>query len=295
MGSPDFALPSLEALIAAYDVVGVVTQPDRHAGRGRKPVAPVVKAAAEAHQIPVYQPVRIRAAEAVAQVRAWEPELIVVAAFGQILSQEVLDIPDHGSLNVHASLLPRWRGASPIQQAIAHGDAQTGITVMKMDAGLDTGPILAQSATAIAPGETGETLSTRLAAMGARLLVETVPGYLSGRIAPSAQPEDDVTYAPLLKKLDGLLNFDRTAVELARQVRAFYPWPGTFLPFDGSRLKVRRAEAIPAADRPGKRIVFEGFPAVGTAEGTLVLREVQPEGKKPMPGDAFLFGLRNWN
>jgi methionyl-tRNA formyltransferase len=295
MGSPDFALPSLEALIAAFDVVGVVTQPDRQAGRGRKPVVPSVKAAAEAHHIPVYQPVRIRAPEAVAQLRAWAPDLIVVAAFGQILSQEVLDLPEHGSLNVHASLLPRWRGASPIQQAILNGDTQTGLTIMKMDAGLDTGPILAQSVTAIAPGETGETLSDRLAAMGARLLVETVPGYLSGRIAPAAQPEGGVTYAPLLKKNDGLLTFDQTADELVRRVRAFDPWPGTFLPFDGGRLKVRRAEAISAAARPGKQMVFEGFPAVGTTGGTFVLREVQPEGKKPMSGDAFLLGARNWS
>jgi methionyl-tRNA formyltransferase len=294
MGSPDFALPAFEAAAAAFDVVGVVTQPDRKAGRGRQIAEPAVKTAAVSHGIPVAQPVKIRAAEAVEQLRAWAPDLIVVAAFGQILSQEVLDLPVHGSINVHASLLPRWRGASPIQQAILHGDARTGVTIMKMDAGLDTGPILAQAAMEIRPDDTGEMLSTRLSDLGARLLVETVPGYLNGRIAPHPQDEKSASYAPLLKKSEGLLDFSRPAAELARRVRAFDPWPGTFMEAAGANLKVLRAEAVPENYPRGARSVLDGFPAVGTASGTLVLREVQPVGKTPMPGDAYLMGARHW-
>lgn len=294
MGSPDFALPSLQAAAAELDVVGVVTQPDRQAGRGRKLAVSAVKAAAERLGLPVFQPVKLRAPEAVQQLREWQPDLIVVAAFGQILSQEVLDLPVHGSINVHASLLPRWRGASPVQQAILHGDRQTGVTIMRMDAGLDTGPVLAMAAVEIGADETGGSLSVRLAGLGARLLVETVPGYLSGRIAPAPQPETGDTYAPRLKKTDGLLAFDRPAAELERMVRAFHPWPGTFFVLHDVRVKVIAADARPGRAAPGRRAVVDGFPAVGTASGTLILREVQPDGKKSMPGDAFLLGARDW-
>ena len=294
MGSPEFALPALAAAIAAFDVAGVVTQPDRQAGRGRQMAVSAVKAEAERRGLPVFQPGKIRAPEAVERLRSWAPDLIVVAAFGQILSQEVLDLPEHGSLNLHASLLPRWRGASPIQQAILHGDRQTGVTIMKMDAGLDTGPVLAQAATEIRPDDTGATLFDRLAGLGARLLVETVPGYLSGRIRPAPQDDSAATKAPLLKKADGLLSPYRTAVELARKVRAFDPWPGTFLDLEDGNLKVHRAEAVPVENPPGVRTVVDGYPAVGTAAGTLVLRQVRSVGKKSMPGDAYLLGARNW-
>lgn len=294
MGSPDFALPSLAALMAAFDVVGVVTQPDRQAGRGQRSAVSAVKTAAEAAGLPVFQPVRIRAPEAVARLREWAPDLFVVAAFGQILSQEVLDLPVHGSINVHASLLPRWRGASPIQRAILHGDRQAGVTIMEMDAGLDTGPILAQVATAIAPDETGETLSARLAQLGADLLAGTIPALLAGRIAPLPQPDVGVTLAPLLRKSDGRLDPGRPARELERQVRALHPWPGAFIELDGDRLKIHAASAIPSPAPAGSRTVVDGLPAVGTAEGTLVLHEVQPPGKKPMPGSAFLLGARDW-
>jgi methionyl-tRNA formyltransferase len=294
MGSPAFAIPSLDAAVAEFEVVGVVTQPDRQSGRGRKLSVSAVKAAAEAHGLPVFQPARIRLPEAVEQLREWKADLFVVAAFGQILSQEVLDLPAHGCVNVHASLLPRWRGAAPIQQAILHGDRQTGVTIMKMDAGMDTGPILAQAAVAIAPEHTGGSLSERLADLGAHLLVETIPGYLSGRILPAQQPGTGETYAPRLKKNDGQLAFDRDAAALERSVRAFYPWPGAFFDLRGARIKVLRAEARPGAVVPGKRTVVDGFPAIGTASGTLVLLEVQPDGKKAMPGDAFLLGARDW-
>jgi methionyl-tRNA formyltransferase len=294
MGSPEFALPALAAACTAFDVAGVVTQPDRQAGRGRQMAVSAVKSEAERRGLPVFQPAKIRDPEAVERLRSWSPELIVVAAFGQILSQEVLDLPEHGSLNVHASLLPRWRGASPIQQAILHGDRQTGVTIMKMDAGLDTGPVLAQAATEIRPDDTGATLSDRLADLGARLLVETVPGYLSGRIRPAPQDDTAATKAPLLKKADGLLSPDRTAVELARKVRAFDPWPGAFLDLEEGNLKVHRAEAVPEENPPGARTIVDGYPAVGTVAGTLILRQVRPVGKKSMPGDAYLLGARNW-
>ncbi len=295
MGSPDFAVPTLQALAAAYPVVGVVTQPDKPAGRGRKPTPPPVKRAAEALGIPVIQPRRLRRPEAFDALQAWQPDLIVVAAYGQILRPNVLALPRYGCINVHASLLPRWRGASPIQHAILHGDRETGITIMLMDEGMDTGPILSQQALPIAPDDTAATLSARLADLGARLLLGTLPGYLRGEIRPRPQPEEGVTYAPLLKKADGRLDFGQPAETLARQVRAFNPWPGAFTEWKSQPLKVHRAHA---ADLPtpgaGVRLIVEGRPAIGTAEGVLVLDEVQPAGKKPMRGEDFLRGARGW-
>lgn len=295
MGSPDFAVPTLQALAAAYPVVGVVTQPDKPAGRGRKPTPPPVKRIAEGLGIPVMQPRRLRTPEAYTQLQAWQPDLIVVAAYGQILRPNVLALPRYGCINVHASLLPRWRGASPIQHAILHGDAETGITIMLMDEGMDTGPILTQEAVAIAADETAGTLSVKLAALGARLLLETLPGYLEGRIRPKPQPEEGVTYAPLLKKADGELDFSQPAEALARRVRAFNPWPGAFTFWKGQPLKIHRAHAAPmASPGAGVRTVVDDRPAVGTSEGVLVLDEVQPAGKKPMPGEVFLRGARGW-
>ncbi len=296
MGSPAFAVPTLQALAAAYPVVGVVTQPDKPAGRGRKPTPPPVKQAAQALGIPVMQPRRLRNPEAFEQLQAWQPDLIVVAAYGQILRPNVLALPRYGCINVHASLLPRWRGASPIQHAILHGDKETGITIMLMDEGMDTGPILRQEALPIAPDETAASLSEKLSALGARVLLETLPGYLSGEIQPRPQPEEGVTYAPLLKKADGRLDFSEPAEALARKVRAFNPWPGAFTEWTRGLLKVHRAHAL---DMPspgeGVRLVVEGKPAFGAARGVLVLDEVQPAGKKPMPGEVFLLGARGWN
>ncbi len=295
MGSPEFAVPTLRALVAQYPVVGVVTQPDRPAGRGRKLTPPPVKVVAQELGLPIMQPRRLKAPEAFEQLQAWAPDLIVVAAYGQILRPNVLQLPRYGCINVHASLLPRWRGASPIQHAILAGDQETGITIMIMDEGLDTGPILSQRAIPIAPDDTGATLSAKLAVLGAELLLETLPDYLSGALRPQPQPEDGVTYAPLLKKEDGRLDFTEPAEALARRVRAFDPWPGTFTEWQGAPLKVLRAEAVDApSPGPGRRLVWQGFPAVGTGQGVLVLREVQPAGKRPMSGDAFLRGARTW-
>ena len=297
MGSPDFALPTLRALDAHFDVIGVVTQPDRRAGRGRKLVPPPVKSLARELGIPVVQPARLhKSPQAMAQLRTWSPDVIVVAAFGQILKPEVLDLPPHGCVNVHASLLPRWRGAAPINAAILHGDAQTGITIMQMDPGLDTGPILTQRAIPIGEADTAGTLFVKLADLGAELLVETLPRYLNGEITPQPQDDSQATYAPMLKKADGELDFSRPAAELARKVRAFHPWPGTYLRWSGGTLKIHAAHPAEGTESPGAgvRIIHDGFPAVGTSQGILVLDTVQPPGKRPMPGDAFLRGARDW-
>lgn len=295
MGSPDFAVPTLEALAARYSVFGAVTQPDRPAGRGGTLKPPAVKSAALRLGIPVIQPEKLRQPEAMAQLQAWAPDLIVVAAFGQILRPAVLDLPRFGCINVHGSLLPRGRGAAPIQAAILAGDAETGITIMKMDPGVDTGPILSQRAIPIAPDETGGSLFEKMSTIGAELLLETLPKYLSGEIQPRPQPEVGATYAPMLKKEDGLLGFTQPAAALERRVRAMNPWPGAYFVWNGASLKVLRA-SVSGVKSPGAgtRLTVQGQPAVGTGEGILVMEEVQPAGKKPMPGKAFLSGAREW-
>ena len=295
MGSPDFALPTLKALARAYPIIGVVTQPDRPAGRGRELKPPPVKTLALDLGLSVIQPERLRQSEAMEQLRAWTPDLIVVAAFGQILRPEMLDLPRYGCINVHASLLPRWRGAAPIQAAILAGDSETGVTIMKMDAGVDTGPILSQHAIPIAPDDTAGALSKKLAALGADLLLQTLPVYLGGEIQPQPQPAGGATHAPMLKREDGRLDFTLPAEELARKVRAFNPWPGAFMEWQSAPLKVHRAHLEAGSEPAGKRLVFRGQAAVGTGSGLLILDEVQPAGRKPMPGKAFLAGARNWS
>jgi methionyl-tRNA formyltransferase len=294
MGSPDFAVPTLRSLAAQQDVRGVVTQPDRPAGRGRGLKAPAVKRVAIEMGLPAIQPARLREPEAMATLRLWAPEVIVVAAFGQILRSDVLGLPTHGCLNVHASLLPRWRGAAPIQAAILAGDPETGVTIMKMDEGVDTGGILSQGRTPIAPGDTAESLSKRLSQLGAELLTETLPRYLAGELQPRPQDEARATKAPMLKKQDGLLDPNRSAAELERRVRALNPWPGAFFTWGKRTLKVLRAHTVSASSSSGKRLVYEGGIALGTTQGILVLDEVQVEGRKPMSGDQFLVGARNW-
>lgn len=296
MGSPEFAIPTLQALAENYTIVGVVTQPDRPAGRGRSLTPPPVKILATQLQLPVIQPNSLRNPEAMQQLRDWEPDLIVVAAFGQILRPEVLELPPFGSLNIHASLLPRWRGAAPIQAAILHGDQETGITIMKMDPGVDTGPLLEQRAIPISPEDTAGSLSPKLAQLGADLLIETLPPYLSGDLQPQPQV-GEATYAPMLKKEDGLLDFKQTTRELECKVRAFNPWPGTFMTWPGGRLKVLRVHAEGTSQttfEASTLTIQNGLPAVTTLDGTLILDEVQPAGKKPMTGDTFLRGARNW-
>jgi methionyl-tRNA formyltransferase len=295
MGSPDFAVSTLEALARLYPVVGVVTQPDRPAGRGGRLNPPAVKAAALRIGIPIIQPEKLRLPEAMTQLQAWAPDLIVVAAFGQILRQEVLDLPRFGCINVHGSLLPRGRGAAPIQASILAGDKETGITIMKMDPGVDTGPILSQRALPVAPDDTAGTLYAKMASLGAELLLETLPPFLSGELVPWPQPEEGTSYAPMLKKADGLLDFTRPANELERRVRAMNPWPGAYFDFIGTPLKILRAR-VSGGKSPGAglKLTVERCPAMGTGKGILILEEVQPAGKRPMPGTAFLAGTRDW-
>lgn len=294
MGSPDFALPTLAALDRHYSVAGVITQPDRPAGRGRVLTPSPVKQLAVQLGIDVIQPVKLREPEAQEALIAWAPDLIVVAAFGQILRASVLELPRYGCVNVHASLLPRWRGAAPIQAAILHGDAESGVTIMKMDAGIDTGAILSQRAMPILPEDTAGSLSVRLAEEGANLLIETLPAYLAGAVALVAQDETRATYASMLTKEQGELDFSKPAETLERQVRAFQPWPGAYAFFQGEMLKVLRAHVDGSAAVPSQRGIVHNMPAVGTALGWLVLDEVQPAGKRPMSGDVFLRGARQW-
>jgi methionyl-tRNA formyltransferase len=299
MGSPEFALPSLRLLAENFPVVGVFTQPDRPAGRGRTLTPPPVKTLAEELNLPVFQYRRMRELEAMQKLRSLQPELIVVAAFGQILKQEVLELPKYGCINVHASLLPRWRGAAPIQAAILNGDERTGATIMRMDTGIDTGPILKQRPVIIRSDDTAGTLSKRLAQAGAELLVDTLPGYIQGEIAPRSQDDFDQepTYAPILKKEDGLLDFNLPASLLERHVRAYSPWPGAYFIWLGNFLKVHRArstETEPGNLPPGSTLIHEGLPAIAANPGILVLEVVQPTGKKPIEGSAFLLGARHW-
>ena len=295
MGSPDFAVPTLQALIGNAGVVGVVTQPDRPAGRGRGIRQPPVKTLALEAGIPVIQPEKLSAPEAMQALERWAPEVIVVAAFGQILKPPVLDLPRYGCLNVHASLLPRWRGASPVQAALLAGDDHTGATIIKMDPGVDTGPILAQRSTPVLAEDTGASLTNRLAQIGAVLLSATLPAYLSGKIDPRPQDDSAATYARLLKKSDGELDLRIDAQTLARQVRAYDPWPGSFLLWNGTRLKVHGAHAT-GTHSPGAgcRIVVDGLPGVGTGSGILILDLIQLPGRKTLLGAEFLKGRRDW-
>jgi methionyl-tRNA formyltransferase len=295
MGSPEFATPTLRELAKYYSIVGVVTQPDRPAGRGRTLTPPPVKVLAQELGIDIIQPERLRESAAQEKLQAWAPDLIVVTAFGQILRKSVLQLPRLGCINVHASYLPRWRGAAPIQAAILHGDHSTGSTIMLMDAGIDTGPILAQEPIDIQPDDTAGSLGARLAEAGAQLLISVLPGYLEGRIQPRSQDESQATYAPMLSKEEGLLDFTQSAEALERRVRAFNPWPGAYLPWQGGFLKVHRAHVEPDSNAsPGQRLVSAGLPAVAANPGCLVLEEVQPPGKKAMHGRDFLRGARLW-
>jgi len=276
-------------------VIGVITQPDRRAGRGKHLTSPPVKVLAEELGIEVFQPSSLRNEEAFSKLASWQPDLIVVAAFGQILRQNVLELPKFGCINVHASLLPRWRGAAPINAAILHGDAETGITIMQMDAGLDTGPILAKKAIPILPEDNAGTLFNKLSQLGGEFLAEMLPDYLAGELPPTPQPEEGSTYAPMLSKQDGELDFSKPAEDLARQVRGYHPWPGSYTHFSEKLLKVHQAHAESSnKGQSGQRLILDGLPAIATSEGALVLDLVQPAGKKRMSGEVFLNGARDW-
>ena len=295
MGSPEFALPALEALNYAYNVVAVVTQPDRPAGRGRHPQPSAVKQLAVGLKIPILQPASLRKLSAVTELAAYAPDLIIVAAYGQILPRSILEMPKFGCLNIHASLLPAWRGASPIQAAIANGDERTGVTIMLMDEGMDTGAILAQREVPIRSGTTAVELSDQLAHLGARTLIEILPAYLRGTLAAIPQDDSKKSFAPKLTKQDSLLDFRLPAQTLLNQIHAYQPWPGAVYQWGGKRLKILQAHVHPTFEcDPSGRFVMNGLPAVCTSDGLLVLDTVQPEGKKPMPGKAFLNGQPDW-
>jgi len=293
MGTPDFAVPGLQVLIETQQVVGVVTQPDKPAGRGQQLRPSPVKLVAQAADIPVYQPKSLKSEEATAPLRAWQPDVIVVAAFGQILRPHVLDLPPHGCINVHASLLPRWRGASPIQHALLAGDAETGVCLMRMEAGLDTGPVYVCEATTISEIDTAVTLHDRLATIGAALLRQHLDHILSGQLP--ARPQDDAqsTYAPMIKKEDGLLDWQQSSEQLDRQIRAMSPWPGAFTTWQGQVVKV--LHAVPANGRvpdgvPGQVTTINGNVIVLSGSGGIQLHEVQLAGKKALPIADFLRG-----
>jgi len=296
LGTPEFAVPTVEALArAGHEILAVVAQPDRPAGRGQALKVPATKAWAEARGVPVLQPEKVRDGALAAALGSLRPDLLVVTAYGRILGRDLLTLAPLGAVNVHASILPRWRGAAPIQWAVASGDRESGVTIMQMDEGLDTGDVLLVRTAAIGAEETAEALAPRLATLGGEAIVEALPLLAAGALVPVRQAAAGVTLAPILEKADGRLDFTRTATELACRVRGFTPWPGTFTSIGGKGLKVHRASALQGAagdGPPGTARVVDGALRVACGGGTaLGLLEVQPEGKKRMTARDFVNGL----
>ena len=293
LGTPEFAVDSLDAVArAGHDLACVVAQPDRPAGRGQAAREPPTKSWARAHGVPVLQPEKVRDGRLAADLTARAPDLLLVVAYGRILGEDLLHLAPFGAVNVHASLLPRWRGAAPIQWALAEGDRETGVTVMRMDAGLDTGDILLQRVLAVAPEETSETLRARLAALGAAAIVEALPLLAAGRLTPVRQDDSRMTFARILSKEDGRLDFTLPAEKLAARVRAFTPWPGAFTSFGGKLLKVHAARPTASGDlAPGEARAFPDGVLVGCGAGSaLLLRTVQLEGKRRLEATDFVKG-----
>ncbi|MEE3419986.1 MAG: methionyl-tRNA formyltransferase [Lachnospiraceae bacterium] len=299
MGTPDFASGMLKALLlAGYPVVGVVTQPDKPKGRKKEPVYSPVKEEAISHCITVYQPKRVKDPEAIEAIRAMEPDIIIVAAFGQIIPKEILDMPRYGCINVHASLLPAYRGASPIQHAILDGLTTTGVTIMRMNEGLDTGDIIKETEVPVDKKETCGSLFDKLAGEGAKLLLATLPEIEAGNVTYTPQPAESTTpYASMIKKSDGKIDWTRPAIEIERQVRGMNPWPSAFTVLDGKLLKiweahVEREEYTPGDPAETGRIVRQDGRGlyVTCGRGILVAEEVQMAGKKRMKTGDFLRG-----
>ncbi len=299
MGTPAFAVPSLEALIhAGHEVVGVCTQPDRLQGRGQTVSLSPVKALALARGVPVMQPAKMNSPDCIRQLSDWRPDAIAVTAFGRILPGAILDLPPMGCINVHASLLPRYRGAAPIQWALIHGDAETGITTMRMDEGMDTGDVLLQHTVPIAPEDTAAELGARLATVGGALLVETLKQVDAGSVVPQKQDPAQVTFAPLLKKEDGAIRWTQSAVEIVNRIRGLSPWPGSYTFHRRHRLIVWKARvdvsggAVGGARRQPGTILAVGPTSfrVGTGEGSVEVLDVQPVNRKRMSAAQFLQG-----
>lgn len=296
MGSPDFAVPSLEALVEArFDVRLVVTQPDRPAGRGRHLLPTAVKAVALEHHLPVREFGKGEHGQVSAEVMACEPDAIIVAAFGHILREPLLSGPRYGCINVHASLLPRWRGVSPVQYSILHGDTWSGVTIMRMDPGVDTGPILGLRAVPIAPEDTAGELLDRLAGQGADLLLEVLRALPSGQVVPEAQDDSGAVYAPKLTRALSAIRWDRDVVTVHNQVRALQPWPGCTTYLGEQMLKITQARPMslnPGAREPGTVLgVHDGGVVVACGQGALLLTGLQVPGKKPLPVAEFLRGF----
>ena len=295
MGTPEFAVPSLKALLdAGYGVVGVFTQPDRPVGRGHKLAACPVKKLAVERGVPVYQFERLRNEEGLACLRALAPDIVVTAAFGQILSQALLDVPKMGTVNVHASLLPAYRGAAPINWCILNGETRTGVTTMLTDAGVDTGAMLLRRETDIGEVETAAELSARLSQLGAELLIETLKGYIAGEIAPTPQDERLASRQPMLKKEMGLIDWTRSAKEIACQARGLDPWPSAYTDYAGGTLKIYRARPAVGEGEPGtvlRSSAKEGL-FVACGEGALEVLEMQAPGGKRMSARAYLAGKK---
>ena len=307
MGTPDFAVGALEAIIeAGHRVTAVVTQPDKPKGRGKEIQMTPVKECAVAHGIPVFQPVRIKDAESVGTLRQFEADVFVVAAFGQILSEEILSMPRYGCVNIHASLLPKYRGSSPIQWAIINGETTTGVTIMQMDKGVDTGDMLMKTEVTIEPGETGDSLHDKLARAGAKLIVEALPKIESGDVIPVKQNDEDSCHVGMLHKSMGRIDWQQNAKALDRLIRGLISWPGAFTTYRGKTLKIWEEE--PTTDKvlheketsthingiePGTVVLVEKDAFyVQTGEGILKILAVQPEGKKRMAVKDFLLGYQ---
>lgn len=294
MGTPDFAVGALEALVKSeHEVVGVVTQPDKPKGRGKEVQFPPVKEAALAHGLEVYQPKRIREPECVSYLAKYQPDIIVVAAFGQILPKEILDMPGYGCINVHASLLPKYRGAAPIQWAVINGDKVSGVTIMRMDVGLDTGDMIDKVEVELAPEETGGSLFDRLAAEGAKLCVKTMEKIENGTAVYTKQNDEEATHTRMISKKMGKINWNMEAAEIERLIRGLNPWPSAYTFLNGKSLKVWRATVIDDGDgdKAGCIVKADGKSLwIQTGKGILSLEEVQLEGKKRMLTADFLRG-----
>jgi methionyl-tRNA formyltransferase len=293
LGTPAFAVPTLERVVeAGHQVLAVVTQPDRPSGRGQNAAPSPVKEAAGQLGLPVYQPERVRRPEAVEYLRAMGADAMVVVGYGQIIPQTVIDLVPLGIINVHASLLPKYRGAGPIQWAIAKGETRTGVTTMRIDAGLDTGDMLLKAETEIGPEENAIQLGERLAALGAALLVKTLEGLERGTIAPQKQDPAEATYAPLLKKEDGLIDWSQPAQAIHDRVRGLQPWPGAYTKFRGQTLHIWKSRRRPGQSAAAGRLAGLRPLVVGCGSGSLELVEVQLEGRKRMAAADFANGQR---
>jgi methionyl-tRNA formyltransferase len=296
MGTPMFSVPILSALSEQFKVLAVVTQPDKPTGRGRKITYSQVKQFAVDKGLLVLQPKNLKEPTIQNRIKGLNPDVIVVAAYGKILPKHILEIPENGCVNVHASLLPRWRGASPIQSAILNGDEITGVTIMLMNEGMDTGDVLRQSNIDIEKDDTAKDLSEKLSNLGAKLLIDTMMEYLSGKISPTPQDDQQATYSRILRKKDGLVDFDDDAELITRKIRAFNPWPVCYFVWKNQKIRIYRADvSLSQSLKPGERDVLKKYPAIGTKTSDLIIKEIQPPGRQVMSGREFLNGARDWN